>query len=522
MRATTVITLITIMSKSLPRIFSNPFLLVLLTVLIKIPVFFTKHIQEDSFITWRVAKNLLNYGVVGFNGEERLSASTTHLYVLVSAFFQLNFGDYFIYPLLNFNCILFGIGSFWLGKVLFRKDVINRGLFLILLNTVPPALTASCLGMEYGILFFLYSGLIYFGIRKGKNWAYLIFPVLLLWTRIDTVIFLGVFFIADVIIRKKLNLVFILGGIIGVVSVVSFNVIYFGEFVNHTISAKKIAYKNLTQNNSLEFLLYQWAYYGGLIKKYSLFTFLIFMGFLAALAYAVKQIIKDKTKTQFSIKVILLTMLAFALLKITVFAFMRAYFDWYYWLPRVFLFIIVLYYVLLYIPLRRKFLVPAVFICCLGLYGFQILQSWAIGYMEETQRMQIARDIQTENPNIDQSILLEPAGKIPFYTDLYTYDEVGLVNKKITAQIQKDEKHWWMNSVKGFRPDYIVTIIYKPGDEKSYYKMTASDHIYFDSHYQFVKSYPIAEIHRNAPAILRWIYSIRPIGQDYHLHHLRK
>ena len=106
MRATTVITLITIMSKSLPRIFSNPFLLVLPTVLIKIPVFFTKHIQEDSFITWRVAKNLLNYGVVGFNGEERLSASTTHLYVLVSAFFQLNFGDYFIYPLLIFNSIL--------------------------------------------------------------------------------------------------------------------------------------------------------------------------------------------------------------------------------------------------------------------------------------------------------------------------------------------------------------------------------------------------------------------------------
>ncbi|MGZ5211149.1 MAG: hypothetical protein ACXWB6_02625, partial [Kaistella sp.] len=134
------------MSKFLPRIFSNPFLLILLTVLIKIPVFFTKHIQEDSFITWRVARNLLNYGVIGFNGEERLSASTTHLYVLVSAFFQLNFGGYFIYPLLIFNSILFGIGSWWLGKVLFRRDIVNHGLFVILLNMVPPALTASCLG----------------------------------------------------------------------------------------------------------------------------------------------------------------------------------------------------------------------------------------------------------------------------------------------------------------------------------------------------------------------------------------
>ncbi len=510
------------MSKSLPGIFSNPFLLILVTVLIKIPVFFTHHIQEDSFITWRVAGNLLNYGVIGFNGEEELSASTTHLYLLVSAFFQLNFGEYFIYPLLVFNCVLFGIGSWWLGKVLFRKDLLNRGIFVILLNMVPPALTASCLGMEYGILFFLYSGLIYFGLRKGKEWAYFVFPVLLLWTRIDTVIFLGVFFVADLIIRKKLNPAFILGGIVGLASVVAFNMIYFGELVNHTITAKKIAYKNLSRNNSLEFLLFQWAYYGGLIKKYSLFTFLIFTGFLAALGYGIYKMIKEPAQITFPTKVILLAMCAFALIKITVFAFLQAYFDWYYWLPRVFLFVVVLYYLLRFVPVRKAVLLPLIFTFCISLYGFQLLQSWAIGYMEETQRMQIAKDIQNENPDIGESIFLEPAGKIPYYTHLYTYDEVGLVNKKITAHMQKDEKYWWMNAVKEYKPNYIVTIIYKPGDAKSYYRMTATDKAYFDSHYQFIKSYPIAELHQNAPQILRWIYGIRPIGQDYYLYHLAK
>ena len=81
------------MSKFFSKVFSNSFWLVLLSLLIKIPIFFTKHLQEDSFITWRVAKNLLNYGVIGFNGDERISASTTHLYVLVSAFFQMIFGE---------------------------------------------------------------------------------------------------------------------------------------------------------------------------------------------------------------------------------------------------------------------------------------------------------------------------------------------------------------------------------------------------------------------------------------------
>lgn len=506
------------MSKLLTKIFSNPIWLIIITLIVKIPIFFTKHLQEDSFITWRVARNLLNYGVIGFNGNEKISASTTHLYVLVSAIFQLIFGEAFIYPILIFSCILFAMGSWWLGKILFPDEVLKRGFFVILLNIVPPALTASCLGMEYGILFFLYNGLIYFGIFKEKKWAYFLFPILLLWTRIDTVIFLGVFFVADLIIRKKINFLFILGGILGIVSVVSFNYLYFGELVNHTITAKKIAYKNLMQNHSLEFFLYQWAYYGGLVKKYGLFTFLLFLAFLAFLGFCIFKIIKEKGTVSSKTKVILLSVIAFALLKITVFAYFKAYFDWYYWLPRVFLFVVVLYYFLHFLPFKKNILIPAIFVAFSGLYVFQILQSFTIGYMEETQRMQIAKDITKENTSIKQSIILEPAGKIPFYTNLYTYDEVGLVNKRINDEMLKDEKYWWINSVKKFKPDYVLTIIFKADGKSGYYQMTPENKTIFDTKYTLVKSYPIAEIHQNAPKILRWIYGIRPIGKDYFLY----
>ena len=150
------------MKTALSKIFNNSFLLIVVTVLVKIPLFFTKNIQEDSFITWRVARNFVKYGVIGFNGEERISASTTHVYVLITAFFQLIFGEYFIYPVLTFSGILFAIGSWWLAKILFPTEVMKRGFFVLLLNITPPALTASFLGMEYGILFFLYNGLIYF------------------------------------------------------------------------------------------------------------------------------------------------------------------------------------------------------------------------------------------------------------------------------------------------------------------------------------------------------------------------
>ncbi|MGS0748421.1 hypothetical protein [Halpernia sp. GG3] len=506
------------MNRNLFKVLANPFWLIFITVVVKIPVFLTKHIQEDSFITWRVARNFLHYGVIGFNGDERISASTTHLYVLVSAFFQLIFGQHFIYPLLIFNGIFFAVGSLWLAKILFPDDKVRGGIFVIFLNMLPPALTASSLGMEYGILFFLYNGLMYFGIFNGKKWAYLIFPILLLWTRIDTVIFLGVFFLADLIIKKKINYLFVLGGLIGLGTVLSFNYFYFGEIVNHTITAKKIAYKNVMQNNRLAYFFYQWAYYGGLIKKYSLFTFLIFIAFLILLGFCIFKITRSKTQILFSTKIILVATVVFALLKLTVFAYFKAYFDWYYWLPRVFMLAVVLFCSLHFFKNKNKIILPILFCITLGLYAFQLLQSYTIGYMEETQRMQIAKDIESEHTDISKSIILEPAGKIPFYTGLYTYDEVGLVNEKITDEMLKDENFWWINSVKDFKPDYILTINNKPGDNASYYRMKPDEQVYFDSHYSFVKSYPIAEIHNNAPKILRWMYKIRPIGKDYFLY----
>jgi hypothetical protein len=510
------------MKSTLSQIFRNPFLLILLTTIIKLPLFLTKNIQEDSFITWRVARNVLNYGVIGFNGDERISASTTHLYVVVTAFFQLLFGESFIYPLLIFSGILFAIGSYGFSKILFPTNVLRRGFFVIFLNMVPPALAASGLGMEYGILFFLYNGFIYFALHQRKNWAYLVFPILLLWTRIDTVIFLGIFFLADLMIRRKINFIFILGGIIGVCSVVSFNYLYFGELVNHTITAKKIAYKNLIQNSSFTNLLYQWAYYGGLIKKYSIYTLFVFLAFLGFLGFCIFKIIKNKTKISYPTKVILITTVVFALLKVTIFAYFKAYFDWYYWLPRVFMFAFVLFFALNYSTIKKRFLISGIFTVIFGLYCFQLLQSYTIGYMEERQRTQIAADINADKVSMNHSILLEPAGIIPFYTNLYTYDEVGLANKRINDEMLKDEKYWWINSVQKFKPDYILTIGEKPTDSQGFYAMQPEDLVQFNGNYQLVKAYPIAKIHQNAPAILKWIYQIRPIGKDYFLYKIIK
>ncbi|WP_051190364.1 hypothetical protein [Kaistella palustris] len=506
------------MKSALIRIFSHPYLLILLAVIIKVPLFFTRHIQEDSFITWRVARNLLDFGVIGFNGEERISASTTHLYVLVSAFFQFIFGGNFIYPLLIFSGILFAVGTFWLAKIFFENDDLKRGFFVLFLNATPPALTASFLGMEYGLLFFLYCGLIYLGLQKGKKWAYFLFPVLMLWTRIDSVVFLGIIFLADIVLRKRLNTSFIFGGLVGLASVILFNYFYFGEFVNHTITAKKLAYRNLLQNSSPEFYLFQWAYYGGLIKKYSVFTFILWLAFLGFLGWIIFKVVRDKNTASTRAKIILISVVVFALAKISVFAFLKAYFDWYYWLPRTFLFVAVLFYLLDYVRLRLRILLLLMIIGSLGLYASQLLQSYAIGYMEHGQRMQVAKDILAVSGGKGGSVLLEPAGIIPFYTRLYTYDEVGLVNKKITAEMLADENYWWSNSVRKFQPTYILTVGAQAGNPDTFYRMQRNDEQNFLKDYKLLRKYRISKIYEEAPEMLRWIYKIRPIGKDYYLY----
>ena len=120
------------MSENLQKYSKLPIFAIVFTFLVKLLFLLTHHIQEDAFITWRVAQNLLDYGVIGFNGDTKISASTTHLYVFVSYLFNLLLGkENFIYPLLMFNSLLFTFGSFFLSKLILKNPV-QQAFFIFL------------------------------------------------------------------------------------------------------------------------------------------------------------------------------------------------------------------------------------------------------------------------------------------------------------------------------------------------------------------------------------------------------
>lgn len=482
-----------------------PLLFVLVTVLLKLPFLLTHHIQEDAFITWRVAQNLLDYGVIGFNGDTKISASTTHLYVFISFLFNLIFGkESFIYPILIFNSTLFTISSFFLSRIILKKAW-HQALFILLFGLLPPSIKISILGMEYGILFFLEMALLYFGFYKNKNWAIWLFPSLILFTRLDTVIFLGIVFLVDIFWNKKIRWSYIFSGILATSILVSFNWFYFNELVNNTILAKKLAYE---RNHSIEHFIYSflgnYGNYWGMIKipsNFNPFTILVLLFELACFIYLIRQ----RNQRNFFLWIIFI----FGWTKQIIFLSQKSYFDWYYWVPQILLFVSVFIFILELE--KKKYIWGTLFLMIyfIPMLAFQTIHSIATGNGEWNYRRHIGLFLKSYEKDKNQWILLEPAGFVPYFSELKTIDEVGLVDKQIQEEMIKDKPNYWINTVKNRKPKYLLsyTDLYE-GKNKEYYQ----------THYKLIKEFRIKNHLQSEYPILERIYKLKPSGTDYNLY----
>ena len=493
------------MSETLQKYAKFPLLAVVFTVLVKLLFLLTHHIQEDAFITWRVAQNLLDYGVIGFNGETKISASTTHLYVFVSYVFNLIFGkENFIYPLLIFNSLLFTIGSYFLSKLILENPV-HQAIFIFLFGILPPSIKISILGMEYGILFFLEMALLYFGFKQNKIWAQILFPILILFTRIDTVIFLGIVFLVDIIWNKKIRWFYILGGMLGVAVLMSFNWFYFGELVNNTIVAKSVTYaKNMSLALQWKYFLMNYGNFWGMLKlpgDFNPFTILVLVFEFLAFLY----IVSKKESKNFFIWIIFL----FGWTKQLIFISQRSYFDWYYWVPQILLFAVILVFVLEQKTYKFWWISLLIIFYILPMAAFQTIHSIATGNGEWNYRRSIGLFLKDYEKDKNQCILLEPAGYIPYFSGLKAIDEVGLVDKEIQTEIKKDKANYWKNTVEKRKPKYLLA-------PKNLFE--GKDGSFYQENYQLLKEFRIKNHLNSDNKILEKIYRLKPSGTDYNLY----
>lgn len=476
-------------------------------IIVKLYFLLTHHIQEDAFITWRVAQNLMDYGVIGFNGATKISASTTHLYVFVSYFFNLIFGkESFIEPLLIFNTVLFSIGSLFLSHLLF-KNPWHKAIFIFLFGILPPSIKISILGMEYGILFFLEMALLYYGFKKEKKWALLILPVLILFTRIDSVIFLGIVFLIDTFWNRKIKWSFVLGGALGISIALAFNWFYFGELINNTIVAKKLRYdNNFTLQQNWDYFRLNYGNFWGMLKlpgDFNPFTILVAVFEIVCFVFIIRQ--KEHTQRNKFLWMIFI----FAWTKQIIFLSQKSLFDWYYWVPQILLFVPVLIFVLEQKEKRNLWLSALIVFYILPMLAFQTVHSIATGNGEWNYRRSIGLYLDLYEKDKKQWILLEPAGYVPYFSKLKTIDEVGLVDKQIQEEIKKDKTNYWINTVKKREPKYLLS--YKD-------LFTGKDAEYYKSHYKLLKEFRIKDHLNSQNKILEKIYYLKPSGTDYNLY----
>lgn len=359
--------------------------------------------------------------------------------------------------------------------------------------------------MEYGILFFLEMSLLYFGFTKRKNWALVILPVLILFTRIDTVIFLGIVFIVDLVFSKKINWYYVLGGILGLISVLSFNWFYFHEIVNNTIVAKQTTYDQaFTSRQNWIYFLQNFGNYWGMLKlpgSFNPFTILVMVFELLCFIFLIR---KKDSRNKF-----LWIIFVFAWTKQIIFISQKSYFDWYYWVPQILLFVPVLIFVIEQKHRKYLWLTLLVVFYILPMLAFQTVHSVATGNGEWNYRRNIGIFLNNYEQDKNQWILLEPAGYVPYFSGLKTIDEVGLVDKEIQAEIKKDKANYWVNTVKKRQPKYLL----------SYRDLfVGKDAVYYRGHYKLLKEFRINDYLQSENKILEKVYKLKPSGTDYNLY----
>jgi len=481
----------------------------IILIVLKSLFFFTRHIQEDALISWRVARNIIEYGVYGYNGAEKISASTTHLYVFVGVIFQTIFGEgNFIYPLLIFNTILLTIGIYWLGKLLLSST--NRViLFILFVSFLPPAIKMSILGMEFGMLFFFYMALIKYGFVLRKTWAFLLFPIFILWTRIDTCIFLGILFIYDVIQQRKWNTALMIGGILAVVSTVAFNWFYFGEIVNNTITSKKNNYVNPTLIERWTEFKYFGPNYFGMIKfPTSIYNF----STLALFIVSVICLVLLMGKWDSNRKKVVGFLFVFGMIKTIIFGAANSWFDWYYWIPQICLFLPLILVILDSEYYKKLAIAYGIFIL-IPFTGYQAVHSIATGHGEWNHARKIGLYLDSIEPNKENYIFLEPAGYIPYFSKLKVIDYVGLVDKRLTEEniVKNGKEVGFSNLINKAKPKYILE------DFKPMFKGELADQTIYED-YELIKEFKIADVAQSDHPILDKIYKFKPSGRDFYLY----
>ena len=163
----------------------------------------------------------------------------------------------------------------------------------------------------------------------------------------------------------------------------------------------------------------------------------------------------------------------------------------------------------------------------LGIYLITFLlrytTSIGVGIQESVFRYSIGNYIENIS-NKNESLMLEPAGWIPYPTNLKIIDEVGLISKDFYKYLLKKEKKesivsYWRKE----KPEYLIqrNHIFKRKDSLAN-EINDEDYLWFTKNYQLIKKFDYQELIKSEKSIFKKYIMKISASTNYYLFKIKE
>lgn len=416
-------------------------------------------ILDDSFITYRFAKNLVEHGQFVFNPGERVLATSTPLFaLLLTPFYLLKLDLFYAAPIINmvFDGLIAYFAYLLIRKIFPHHPLLILVIFALLFFSDSRALRSSAAGMETSFYICLILLLLWLALRESWTWVGIVGGLLFL-TRPDGVVIVAVVFLCHLLQKRKLPL----RSAIAFAAVVSpwliFATIYYGNPVPSGVWAKLV----ITQH-----------FNDPLIKKLRLiylpfqdFPFLI--GSLLGFAGMVLAGCRSFRERRWSMAVYP----AFFVLYNLSMVLPRGSYNWYwYWAP--ILMVVYLHAGYLIAELTHRFksarVIPAVGLPLLIWYLlFSYLPdetNWLkIRSFNWDAGVEVLSFWIAENSPADSTVMCMTVGLPGYYSNRRVIDPLGIATPELLKNWSAKE-NYNLEALRRFHPDYYIS--YEPLDEQ--------------------------------------------------------
>lgn len=397
---------------------------------------YTGYVEEDAFITFRVARQLAAGNGFVYNLGQHVDGTTTPLFALLLAgWFRLSSDVVLGARLLDLSA---GLGTLLLVQQTLQRlgrTAAEQAGALLLLALTSKMVNMETQGMETPLVLFWMAAACYALVRGRATWAGVLCG-LLLWTRMDLFLWPLLLAAAAALGERKAGVRLALAAAGTFLPWVLFSTLYFGSPIPQTVTAKWVAYVQFDASPLLNHLSPVLAYltplYTHQANAQRSLTVVLTLALAAAGAWLVRR------------QRLLWVLPAFAVLDLAQLVLTRATFFNRYFVPLQWT-VLVLAGIALgklwersrSLPAAARVGLPVVLLLALGAVVVSGLSQAADARLQQTIRNQASLTAigvwlhQHAPPGA--TVELEPLGYIGYYADRTMLDEVGLVTPAVVA-----------------------------------------------------------------------------------------